>query len=206
MVLPKVVGYKITGEPDTWVTSTDVVLTITKHLRQVGVVGKFVEFFGPGVEKLSIADRATIANMCPECGVHHSIPEGRRHVQRLQQRKPGPRVFRGASSRLGHGCAKSLRAQASPRQSAFGGDERGFQSLPRCSCWLQGLCHSRGQEGHYYSISVRRSRILAEAWFGAYCGHHELYQYLQSKCDVGSRPPGQKSSGDGLKGGALHQN
>ena len=44
------------------------VLTITKHLRQVGVVGKFVEFFGPGVSKLSIADRATIANMCPEYG------------------------------------------------------------------------------------------------------------------------------------------
>jgi len=68
MVLPQVVGYKITGAPGPHVTSTDVVLTITKHLRQVGVVGKFVEFFGPGVEKLSIADRATIANMCPEYG------------------------------------------------------------------------------------------------------------------------------------------
>jgi len=49
-------------------TSTDIVLTITKHLRQVGVVGKFVEFFGPGVSALSIADRATISNMCPEYG------------------------------------------------------------------------------------------------------------------------------------------
>lgn len=68
MTLPKVVGYKITGQLDPKVTSTDVVLTITKHLRQVGVVGKFVEFFGPGVEMLSLADRATIANMCPEYG------------------------------------------------------------------------------------------------------------------------------------------
>jgi len=68
MVLPQVVGYKITGAMDQYITSTDVVLTITKHLRQVGVVGKFVEFFGPGVAKLSIADRATIANMCPEYG------------------------------------------------------------------------------------------------------------------------------------------
>ena len=68
MVLPKVVGYKITGTLDQYITSTDVVLTITKHLRQIGVVGKFVEFFGPGVAKLSIADRATIANMCPEYG------------------------------------------------------------------------------------------------------------------------------------------
>ena len=68
MVLPQVVGYKLTGEVDQMVTSTDVVLTITKHLRQIGVVGKFVEFFGPGVSKLSIADRATISNMCPEYG------------------------------------------------------------------------------------------------------------------------------------------
>ncbi|RMX49115.1 hypothetical protein pdam_00003912 [Pocillopora damicornis] len=68
MVLPKVVGYKLTGKVKQFITSTDVVLTITKHLRQIGVVGKFVEFFGPGVSHLSIADRATIANMCPEYG------------------------------------------------------------------------------------------------------------------------------------------
>jgi len=68
MVLPQVVGYKLIGEINSLATSTDVVLTITKHLRQIGVVGKFVEFFGPGVAKLSIADRATISNMCPEYG------------------------------------------------------------------------------------------------------------------------------------------
>lgn len=68
MVLPQVVGYKLVGKLSPLVTSTDVVLTITKHLRQIGVVGKFVEFFGPGVAELSIADRATIANMCPEYG------------------------------------------------------------------------------------------------------------------------------------------
>ncbi|XP_069095761.1 cytoplasmic aconitate hydratase isoform X1 [Pleurodeles waltl] len=68
MVLPAVIGYKLVGKPHQLVTSTDIVLTVTKHLRQVGVVGKFVEFFGPGVAQLSIADRATIANMCPEYG------------------------------------------------------------------------------------------------------------------------------------------
>nr|XP_020450657.1 cytoplasmic aconitate hydratase [Monopterus albus] len=68
MVLPEVVGYKLSGTPEKLITSTDIVLTVTKHLRQVGVVGKFVEFFGPGVAQLSIADRATIANMCPEYG------------------------------------------------------------------------------------------------------------------------------------------
>ncbi|CAL1299564.1 unnamed protein product [Larinioides sclopetarius] len=68
MVLPQVVGYKLVGKLNPMATSTDVVLTITKHLRQLGVVGKFVEFFGPGVAELSIADRATISNMCPEYG------------------------------------------------------------------------------------------------------------------------------------------
>ncbi|XP_059047351.1 cytoplasmic aconitate hydratase-like [Achroia grisella] len=68
MLLPKVVGYKLVGELNPLATSTDLVLTITKHLRSLGVVGKFVEFFGPGVSALSIADRATVANMCPEFG------------------------------------------------------------------------------------------------------------------------------------------
>lgn len=68
MLLPQVVGYKIVGELNQYVTSTDLVLTITKNLRSLGVVGKFVEFFGPGVAALSIADRATISNMCPEYG------------------------------------------------------------------------------------------------------------------------------------------
>lgn len=68
MLLPQVVGYKMEGSLSQYATSTDLVLTITKHLRQIGVVGKFVEFFGPGVAALSIADRATISNMCPEYG------------------------------------------------------------------------------------------------------------------------------------------
>ncbi|XP_043267575.1 cytoplasmic aconitate hydratase-like isoform X2 [Venturia canescens] len=68
MLLPKVVGYKLVGKMNQYVTSTDLVLTVTKNLRQLGVVGKFVEFYGPGVAELSIADRATISNMCPEYG------------------------------------------------------------------------------------------------------------------------------------------
>ncbi|EDV93082.1 cytoplasmic aconitate hydratase [Drosophila grimshawi] len=68
MLLPEVIGYKLEGKLSPLATSTDLVLTITKHLRQLGVVGKFVEFYGPGVAELSIADRATISNMCPEYG------------------------------------------------------------------------------------------------------------------------------------------
>lgn len=68
MVLPKVVGYKLTGKMREGCTATDLVLTITKNLRKLGVVGKFVEFYGNGLDNLSLADRATIANMAPEYG------------------------------------------------------------------------------------------------------------------------------------------
>ena len=68
MVLPQVVGVKLSGSVNQNVTATDIVLTITEILRKKGVVGKFVEFFGPGCESLSLADRATISNMCPEYG------------------------------------------------------------------------------------------------------------------------------------------
>lgn len=68
MVLPEVVGFHLTGSLQEGATSTDLVLTITKMLRQKGVVGKFVEFYGEGVSKLGLADRATISNMAPEYG------------------------------------------------------------------------------------------------------------------------------------------
>jgi len=68
MVLPQVVGFKLTGQLQKHVTATDLVLTCTQILRKRGVVGKFVEYFGPGVKTLTLADRATISNMSPEYG------------------------------------------------------------------------------------------------------------------------------------------
>jgi aconitate hydratase len=68
MLIPEVVGFKLTGKAREGVTATDVVLTVTQMLRKKGVVDKFVEFYGPGLKDLSLADRATIANMAPEYG------------------------------------------------------------------------------------------------------------------------------------------
>ena len=68
MLIPKVVGFKLTGKIPTGATATDVVLTITEMLRKHGVVGKFVEFYGEGVTKVPLANRATIGNMSPEFG------------------------------------------------------------------------------------------------------------------------------------------
>ncbi|MEJ5018221.1 aconitate hydratase AcnA [Ochrobactrum vermis] len=68
MLLPEVVGFRLTGKIKEGVTATDLVLTVTQMLRKKGVVGKFVEFFGEGLENMTLADRATIANMGPEYG------------------------------------------------------------------------------------------------------------------------------------------
>jgi aconitate hydratase len=68
MLVPQVVGFKLTGKLKEGTTATDLVLTVTEMLRKLGVVGKFVEFYGPGIAELPLADRATIANMAPEYG------------------------------------------------------------------------------------------------------------------------------------------
>ena len=69
MLVPEVIGFKLTGALGEGVTATDLVLTVTQILREHGVVGKFVEFYGDGLSRLTLADRATIANMSPEFGV-----------------------------------------------------------------------------------------------------------------------------------------
>jgi aconitate hydratase len=68
MLLPQVIGFRLRGALKPGATATDLVLTITQMLRKKGVVGKFVEFFGPGATSLNVADRATISNMAPEYG------------------------------------------------------------------------------------------------------------------------------------------
>src|SRR4030095_10072993 len=68
MLIPEVVGFRLSGALKEGITATDLVLTVTQMLRAKGVVGRFVEFYGPGLDSMSVADRATIANMAPEYG------------------------------------------------------------------------------------------------------------------------------------------
>src|SRR6266404_6462339 len=85
MLIPLVVGVKLTGKLREGATATDLVLTITEMLRKHGVVGKFVEYFGPGLQDLPLADRATIANMAPEygatCGIFPIDKESLRYLK-----------------------------------------------------------------------------------------------------------------------------
>ena len=150
MVLPEVVGMKLDGKLSEGVTATDLVLTVTQMLRKRGVVGRFVEFFGPGLASLSIADRATIGNMAPEYGAtcgffpvdadtldylrgtgrsEHArqacrgLRQGAGHVPHPEHARPG--VHRGAQARprLGRAFARRAEAPAGPR-AAQGGEER----------------------------------------------------------------------------------
>src|SRR5829696_6248799 len=85
MLIPQVVGFKLTGELPEGSTATDLVLTVTQMLREKGVVGKFVEFYGPGLPNLPLADRATIGNMSPEygatCGIFPVDQETLRYLE-----------------------------------------------------------------------------------------------------------------------------
>jgi aconitate hydratase len=85
MLIPQVVGFRLTGELPEGSTATDLVLTVTQSLRERGVVGKFVEFFGPGLQNLPLADRATIGNMAPEygatCGIFPVDAETLRYLE-----------------------------------------------------------------------------------------------------------------------------
>jgi len=85
MLIPQVIGLKLTGNLPEGSTATDLVLTVTQMLRSHGVVGKFVEFFGPGLDNLPLADRATIANMAPEygatCGIFPIDEESLRYLR-----------------------------------------------------------------------------------------------------------------------------
>jgi aconitate hydratase len=85
MLIPQVVGFRLTGELPEGATATDLVLTVTQMLRGRGVVGKFVEFFGPGLARLPLADRATIGNMAPEygatCGIFPVDAETLRYLE-----------------------------------------------------------------------------------------------------------------------------
>jgi aconitate hydratase len=92
MLIPEVIGFRVSGKLREGVTATDLVLTVTQMLRKKGVVGKFVEFYGPGLDEMALEDRATIANMAPEygatCGFFPIDAETIRYLK-ATARKPG---------------------------------------------------------------------------------------------------------------------
>ncbi len=106
MLIPEVIGFKLTGSLKEGVTATDLVLTVTEMLRKKGVVGKFVEFYGKGLSNLAVADRTTLGNMSPEYGSTIAVfPVDHRTLEYL--RLTGPR---GRASRAGRSLRESARS------------------------------------------------------------------------------------------------
>ena len=127
MLIPQVLGFKLTGELPEGATATDLVLTVTEMLRERGVVGKFVEFYGAGLAGLPLADRATIGNMSPEfgstCAIFPIDAETLRYLEfsgpprRADRAGRGLRQGAGAVARRGLRGADVLRhARARPRR------------------------------------------------------------------------------------------
>ena len=155
LLLPPVVGFRLTGEQPAGTTATDLVLTITHLLRQHGVVGKFVEFYGPGVAAVPLANRATIGNMSPEYGATCAIfpidevtldylrftgrddaprgpggglRQGAGHVPRARRRRAG--LLRDHRARPVHRGPEHRRAGPAPGPGDAG---RGRHRLPVCT-------------------------------------------------------------------------
>ena len=133
MLIPEVIGFKLTGELPEGATATDLVLTVTQMLRKKGVVGKFVEFYGPGLDNLTLEDQATIANMAPEygatCGFFPITPGDHRLPVRHRPRRRARRAGRGLRQGAGHVARRQSRIRSSPTR---------WSSTSRPSCSLAG--------------------------------------------------------------------
>ena len=139
MLIPQVIGFKLDGELPEGATATDLVLTVTEMLRKHGVVGKFVEFFGAGLARLPLADRATIGNMSPEfgstCAIFPIDAETLRYLEFSGRRAAADRAGRGLRqgqrplARRGLGGA-DLHRRAAPRPLDRGAEHRRPQAPP----------------------------------------------------------------------------
>ena len=134
MLAPEVVGFRLTGRPREGVTATDVVLTVTQMLRKKGVVGKFVEFYGEGLDHLALADRATIANMAPEygatCGFFPIDAETHRISARLRALSATHRACRKIRHRAGSVAEKEFAGSRIHRFDLAGSCRQSFPRSP----------------------------------------------------------------------------
>ena len=156
MLIPRVVGFKLGGELPEGATATDLVLTVTQMLREHGAVGKFVEFYGPGIPNTPLADRATIGNMSPEfgstCAIFPIDAETLRYMEFTGRSKRADRDRRGLRARAGPVARRELRgadllrdARARPRRrrAVAGGPEA--PAGPRRADRVQGRVPDRAR-------------------------------------------------------------
>ena len=218
LLLPPVVGFRLTGEQPAGTTATDLVLTITNVLRKVGVVGKFVEFFGPGVASVPLANRATIGNMSPEYGAtcamfpiddvtldylrfsgrddHHvDLVEAYAKAQGmfLTADSPEPVYSAGDRARPGHRGAQHRRAVAA---AGPGGPRRGGPFVPH---------RARPRTPGPRRVARRWGRRRDPRRPRGGGRHHLVHQHLEPPGHGGGRPGGPQRGRPGPGRQALGQ-
>ena len=196
MLIPEVIGFKLTGKLKEGVTATDLVLTVTQMLRKKGVVDKFVEFYGPGLDTMTLADRATIANMAPEygatCGffpvddetLNYLTMSGREphRIALVEAYAKAQGLFRDAGSRR-PGVHRHARARPRRRRALAGRPEaaRGPHRADRHQERLRNGARRRIQEAGRARQARRRRgpRLRPRPRRRRHRRHHELHQHVQ---------------------------
>ena len=220
MLIPEVVGFKLTGKLPEGATATDLVLTVTKMLRKKGVVGKFVEFYGPGLDNLPLADRATIGNMAPEYGAtcgFFPIDQVTLDYLRLTGRDPQrvalveayakaqgmwrqtgcarPGLHRHARARPRHGRAVAGRPQAAAGPGGASGRAKAASRKP-CPALPATPASTTPQP-------VARRRLQPEPRRRGHRRDHQLHQHLEPGRDARRRPRGQEGGREGPQAQAV---
>ena len=163
---PVVIGVRMTGALPAGTTATDLVLTLTEMLRAHGVVGKFVEFFGDGLSSLSIADRATLSNMCPEYGATAVLLPGRRgddalpHLHRSgRSRRPGRALHEGTGAVPSTTATPSRRSARSSSSIWRRWCRRWRARSGRRTAWRSRTCGTRSSRRSATTSSRTRRRV-----------------------------------------------
>ena len=215
MLLPEVIGFKLEGELREGVTATDLVLTVTQMLRKKGVVGKFVEFYGPGLNAMTVADRATIANMAPEygatCGLFPidaqtlaylkttgrkpsrlALVEAYAKAQgacRTRARPPIPSITDTLELNLGE-VAASLAGPKRPQDRVVLTEAKAGFAAAMANEFTAGRDDRRAPQGRGDELRSRPRRR-------GHRRHHLLHQHLQSERDDGRRASGAQRGRQG---------
>ena len=219
MLIPEVIGFRLTGKLREGVTATDLVLTVTQMLRKKGVVGKFVEFYGPGLDHLALEDRATIGNMAPEygatCGFFPIDAETLRYLAHTGRDDGAGRAGRGLCQGAGHvprrrrrpiRCSptrsRSTSTRSCPRSPARSARRTGVLLSEAKQKFLAAL-DSRVQEGRTATacrVSVKGEPLRRRPRRRGDRGDHLLHQHLEPlACMIGAGLLARNAVERGLK-------
>jgi len=223
MLMPEVIGLEFTGQLSPAATATDLVLTATELLRGEGVVGKFVEYFGPGVGHMTVADRAVLANMSPEYGATMGFfavdqntldflrQTGRtdEEIDLVERYTKEQQLFRTNDSAV-PAYTKVLSLDLGTVEPSLAGPKR-----PQDRIALSAMKGSFGKSleapVNEFGFALtgedlgREADVVHRSRRGGDCVDHQLHQHQQSERDVGGRPVGQKGRGKRASSKTLRQ-